>query len=322
MNSHRPIFSLVTPLHNKRPYIEDTILSVIAQSEAAWEWLIVANGCTDGSEEPVRKYLSDPRIRLLSEETKGPGNARNRGLAEAIGDYVLFLDADDLIRPDYLKHLRGLSSVTPAPDLIVGLCREVDAQGRELPLDPSLTPFHRKETGTILDSAVAIAPWPLHSAAIRTQHLRQNQINWAVSMDSLQSEDTAFWFQVLMNAKIGWHDNDDALYRRHTDSARDTIRSSSLRFESIQRACDLNMDLLSAYGLSPTEGQLVTLARVFESCCMLALSSHDMGTSLKAAKAADRFLHMVGQKTGVLLARRLLGTLNFCRLRRLLSQTS
>lgn len=93
--------SVVIPLYNKGPYIEAALASVIAQSHADWEVIVVDDGSTDDGAERVRA-CRDERVRLVSQANGGVSRARNRGIAEAQGELVCFLDADDWYAPAYL----------------------------------------------------------------------------------------------------------------------------------------------------------------------------------------------------------------------------
>ncbi len=89
-----PRVSVVIPLYNKAASVRDAVDSALRQSFGDLELIVVDDGSTDGSASAVRG-ITDPRIRLLAQANAGPGAARNRGLAEAVGEYVAFLDADD-----------------------------------------------------------------------------------------------------------------------------------------------------------------------------------------------------------------------------------
>jgi hypothetical protein len=93
--------SVIIPLFNKALYIKRALDSVMAQSFSDFEVIVVNDGSTDEGAQIVAAY-DDPRIRLLSQENLGPGAARNRGIAEARGEFVAFLDADDEWLPEYL----------------------------------------------------------------------------------------------------------------------------------------------------------------------------------------------------------------------------
>lgn len=86
--------SVIVPLFNARPYIAEAIDSILAQSRAADEVLIVDDGSTDGSRDVVMAYGSP--VRLLTQDHAGPATALNLALRQAAGELIAFLDADDL----------------------------------------------------------------------------------------------------------------------------------------------------------------------------------------------------------------------------------
>lgn len=96
-----PRISVVVPLYNKAPYVRRTLNSIAAQTFSNFEVIVVDDGSTDEGAELVRSF-ADPRMRVVTQANLGPGAARNRALAEAGGDLVAFLDADDEWLPDYL----------------------------------------------------------------------------------------------------------------------------------------------------------------------------------------------------------------------------
>lgn len=94
--------SVIIPLFNKAPYVSRALASVTKQTFKDFELIVVDDGSTDEGPRIV-EACDDSRIRLVSQENSGPGAARNRGLAEARGELIAFLDADDEWFPDYLK---------------------------------------------------------------------------------------------------------------------------------------------------------------------------------------------------------------------------
>lgn len=93
----RPLVSIVTPVYNAESYIAGTIESVTGQDYDNWELILVDDLSTDGSVKVMEGYLGDPRIRLVRLKTNGgAAKARNEGIRLAKGEYLAFLDADDL----------------------------------------------------------------------------------------------------------------------------------------------------------------------------------------------------------------------------------
>lgn len=95
------MISVVIPLYNKEKSIASTLRTVLNQTFSDYEIVIVNDGSTDGSVEEIEK-VQDDRIRLVHQPNAGVSAARNRGIEEAKGDLIAFLDADDEWKPEYL----------------------------------------------------------------------------------------------------------------------------------------------------------------------------------------------------------------------------
>jgi glycosyltransferase involved in cell wall biosynthesis len=98
-----PIVSVVIPAYNVAPFIRETLHSVFAQTFAGYEIIIVNDGSpdTEDLERALEPYLN--RIVYVKQENRGAGAARNAGIMAARGEFIAFLDADDLWLPDYLS---------------------------------------------------------------------------------------------------------------------------------------------------------------------------------------------------------------------------
>jgi glycosyltransferase involved in cell wall biosynthesis len=104
--------SAIVPLHNKAAYIRRALDSVVAQAFTDFEVIVVDDGSTDGGAALAAAY--GPRIRLVSQSNEGPSAARNRGLQEARGDWVAFLDADDEWLPRFLERTAAVARQMPS----------------------------------------------------------------------------------------------------------------------------------------------------------------------------------------------------------------
>lgn len=98
------LVSIITPTYNCGKYIKETIESVLNQTYPDWEMLIVDDCSNDDTEQIVRSYLDDDRIRYIRlENNSGAAIARNRAIKEARGRWIAFLDSDDLWMPEKLE---------------------------------------------------------------------------------------------------------------------------------------------------------------------------------------------------------------------------
>jgi glycosyltransferase involved in cell wall biosynthesis len=94
--------SVVVPLYNKERYVRRALDSIAVQTFRDFEVIVVDDGSSDGGPE-IAASFDDERFRLVRQPNAGPASARNRGLAQARGEFVAFLDADDAWRPRYLE---------------------------------------------------------------------------------------------------------------------------------------------------------------------------------------------------------------------------
>ena len=117
VNNREPLVSVIIPTYNSSQYIKEAIDSVLAQTYKNFEIIVIDDGSTDNTKEVLAPYLSV--IKYIYKNNGGPASARNRGIKEANGEFVAFLDADDVWKPDRLA--RGVDILDQRPE--VGLIR-------------------------------------------------------------------------------------------------------------------------------------------------------------------------------------------------------
>lgn len=111
MNHSNPLISVIVPVFNQEEYLRQCVESVLAQTYSRWELILVNDGSTDGSENICREYAaSDSRIKTIHRPNGGLSAARNEGLDIASGEYITFLDADDLLHPAMLSVLTNAAT--------------------------------------------------------------------------------------------------------------------------------------------------------------------------------------------------------------------
>lgn len=103
MGSIMILVSIITPIFNAEKFIKETIDSVLKQSYEHWELILIDDGSTDQTHHAIKPYLNDKRIKYLYQENQGQGKARNTGILQSTGDFIAFLDSDDLWIPEKLS---------------------------------------------------------------------------------------------------------------------------------------------------------------------------------------------------------------------------
>jgi len=102
MSIKTPKISVIIPIYNDALYIQEAIRSVFSQKIEELEIIIINDGSTDNFEEKI-EYFNDPRIRIIKQINSGAAAARNNGIKNAKGEFLAFLDADDIWAPNKLK---------------------------------------------------------------------------------------------------------------------------------------------------------------------------------------------------------------------------
>ncbi len=238
-----PLVSVVMTSHNRATLIGQSIASVLEQSLADLELIIVDDGSTDGS-VAVIEAIDDARIVLVALAKCSVSEARNAGIARARGEFIAFLDCDDLFLPDYLRSQIDTLRAHPHADAVYAMGQEFDATGRLPPLRgyPMRYPGDAFRSMLYNDFTCSIAVLA-RAAAVRS----------APTFDSAlePSEDRAFWTRFACGRQMVFNEQVLVLIRRHEGnlsgpaSPRFTLflRGHVRVIEAIEREADLPADV-------------------------------------------------------------------------------
>lgn len=112
------LFSIITPVYNAKNTIGRCVKSVRNQSEQDFEYIIVDDGSTDGSTDGIETLLEGMQSKIVRISNRGVSAARNIGLEQSVGEYVLFLDADDELTMNALEQYRKHIEQYHSPDVL------------------------------------------------------------------------------------------------------------------------------------------------------------------------------------------------------------
>src|SRR4030042_5732999 len=100
-----PLVSIIIPCFNQAQYLNEALDSIMNQTYSNWECIIVNDGSQDNTDELAKNWNKrDERFRYIKKENGGPSAARNTGLKIAKGEYIQFLDADDILECNKIEH--------------------------------------------------------------------------------------------------------------------------------------------------------------------------------------------------------------------------
>lgn len=201
-----PNVSVVVPAYNQGHYLAQAIQSVLDQTYQHFEIIVVDDGSTDNSREIVEAY-SDPRIHYIYQENRGLPAARNTGLRNATGQFLTYLDSDDLFLPQKIEVLLCYLENHPDVGLVAGQVIPVDNSGRQI--------GKTFDTKIPEDSSLLLLGNPITVGSVMLRRYWQQQVG--IFDESLRSyEDWEMWLRLArLGCRTGWVPQPVYLYRFH-----------------------------------------------------------------------------------------------------------
>lgn len=206
-----PRVSIVMPCYNQAQYLAASIDSILGQTVADWELIVVDDGSTDGSMAALTRF-TDPRIQVIGQANQERAQARNRALREARGEFVAFLDADDLWTPEYLE--KQLANFDAQPEL--GLSRtfaySIDASGHILGLVGHDTPATCSPREFL--AALLVANRIVNPATVMVRAACLDTVG-VFDPATIPAEDWDLWIRIGLRYPMGTMPEPLAYYRHH-----------------------------------------------------------------------------------------------------------
>lgn len=212
------LVSIITPTYNCGRFIAETIQSVQAQTYTDWEMIIVDDCSTDNTFEIVKTFMvNDARIRYIrNERNSGAAITRNRALREAKGQWIAFLDSDDLWMPDKLKRQTGFM-ISNGYNFSYTAYSEIDSEG--------------KDTNILITGPNTISKykmWAFCWLGCLTVMYNKECIGLIQIADIKKNNDYAMWLRVCQKADCHFLNENLAKYRRGRTGSISTHSYTSL----------------------------------------------------------------------------------------------
>lgn len=225
-------FSIIIPLYNKESYVADTIQSVLNQSFDDYEIIVVDDGSQDNSVEVVKQF-SDSRIKLTQQKNAGVSNARNRGISQANGKWICFLDADDWFHPEYLSSLDMSISCYPTLNVFASSFISLADSIEWKPKAWEVSSLDYEIIENLPNRWIRGIPFFTSSICIKKSLLAQMQPCFPPGESS--GEDIDLWFRIAEKEKILLITNPLVAYRTEVKNSLVRVATKSLESPFIKR---------------------------------------------------------------------------------------
>lgn len=217
------LVSIIIPTFNRRDLLLEAIQSVINQSYTNIEVIVIDDGSTDESSSYVRKF-DDKRIRLVSIRKSGRSHARNVGLELARGDYITFLDSDDLYLRDKIeKQVKYLKSNPEFEVVYSSASCFLDEDKNRIVME-----YTASQSGNIYEQIALYLPMPICLPTVMmARRIFQSVGYFDTNLDRF--EDTDYWRRISKRFKFGVITDSTCLIRTHSGNTIDNLSAHELR---------------------------------------------------------------------------------------------
>ena len=233
MSMTKPVASVVIPTHNRRHYLRQAIESVLCQSCQDFELIVVDDGSTDGTGAVVAEYSQQyPAIRYEYQQNRGVAAARNRGIVLACGQFICFLDSDDIWKPHKLQTQLCFARENPHHSIIASDIDSFSETGvRQRRAKQAMYPVR---DGDVLHELL-FHNWIQTSTVMARRDLLEDVGGFDESIGQF-AEDWALWMRLAAKGPVHLHPEALVFYRLHADSL--TSQNLEAQYKSLMLAVD------------------------------------------------------------------------------------
>lgn len=278
--------SVIIPAYNCARYLDEAIASVLAQSHADFEIIVVDDGSTDNTGEVLAKYKADARIKSVYQENKGAGGARNRGMRLSEGEYICFLDADDVLEPESLGTRHGVlaadeslamvfTDYTLRPDGNSSLPQHLHNSGFTEFFKSAMAPSPRgcmMFSDRFIELFYDFSPHPIWTGTVMLRRSVIDSVGF-FRTDIAVGEDSDYWLRVAEKHRFAYIDKATAVYNHYRSNLTNNTR----------RYCEARLGRLKSIPLATNAVKKVVHRNISDTHCHLGYHYYQNNSRLQAA---------------------------------------
>ena len=256
---NKPLVSVIVPTYNYEHFIGETLECLRAQTYANWECVIVDDGSTDDTAEQVARFMDqDARFKFVRQENARQAAAKNNGLRNSAGQYIQFLDADDLIEPQKFEQQVEYLETHPEIDIIYGSMRYFTTEnqsdrlywvwGENKPWMPEVSGSGKEILTALVQQNIMVINSPLiRRSVVDAVGLFDNALPPAEDWDywlRCAAAGMSFEFKDLPGtlALVRWHSSSSSQDRRRMYTSMLSIREKIERLTDDAEVLSLNRE--------------------------------------------------------------------------------
>lgn len=235
-----PAVSVIVPAYNSERFVNACVDSLLAQTCRDVEIIVIDDGSVDSTPEKLKKYIGNERVRVITQQNRGVSAARNAGIALASGEFVSFVDSDDVMHPAYIEKCLCLAQSDDCEFVLIDVAEFDDG---EEPVFGSLDNNISDEVASPLEYYLDNGfKGGMSAMFVRRRLIQGLQFPEGVS----KGEDLCFSYSLLARLKNGRHLHGPAYFYRRTEGSLDR---TAMTLKDVVSLADIMRRLYSIYAI-------------------------------------------------------------------------
>lgn len=247
-----PLVSVVTATYNMGNYIEEAVVSVLNQTYDNFQYIIIDDGSTDNTREVLDSYLKDPRVEYYYQENMGQTVAKNNGIRKSKGDYICFLDSDNIWDLNKLKiQTDTFKTINPEYKIIYTHQHFIDEKG-----DYIGSPDIKRYSGNITEQLLFDNFVTFNTVMVKRECFEESGL---MDEDLKRSIDYELWLRFSLKYDF-YYLSEMTTYYRHWEGqmSQDLEKRFKVSFDIVNNFIQDNIEILDGKSVSKAYGHIYT----------------------------------------------------------------